>query len=116
MIVSHLSPLVASVPTLLFIVLRIVLGVVAMASSGRVAPTRRTSAVLGGALVALSGLGDGVLHVLNVTGALFPLVHSPLHSVLFAVPGLILAAGVIALVVAATPAPDPHRPQQTPRH
>lgn len=106
------SPLLPFLLSLLFDTAQIALGVAALASASRLA-ARRGAAVTGGLLVLAAGLLQITVHVLGLMApnlmislAMPVATFQMLVGIAAGVSALLLAAGIIVLVLAATRAPE----------
>lgn len=104
-VTPDLTPLVSLLPSLLFVIVEIALGVAAAAAAPRLAPDRRATAVTGGLLVAAGGLLSGGYQVFTLFAPGLQITHTPVFGLVGAVPPLVFAAGALVLVLAATKAP-----------
>jgi hypothetical protein len=111
------SNVVPFVLQLLFDVVRIVLGITALAAASGLGPGRRGAAATGGALVLVSGILGAASQAVLLLGpslmtdmSMSVSAYGSLVGLLSGVAVLVFTGGLLALVLAATraPRPDPH--------
>ncbi|MFL1431438.1 MULTISPECIES: hypothetical protein [unclassified Nocardiopsis] len=114
------SNVVPFVLQLLFDIVRVVLGIAALAAASGLGPGRKGAAATGGILVLVSGILGALSHtVLMLAPAMMadmsmsPGAYSSVLGLLSGVSVFVFAGGLLALVLAATRAPQPG-PHPTP--